>query len=155
MPVRVARRMLRRRRILFDEPSRANYPVVGVDARQAHVYCTWLGTAAAHPGGVGAGRPGHRGRLWPWGDTPAVPGQVQTFLPDYPDVHYVICARRFDAHGATPDGIYHLVGNVAEWVVRVPADCTGADCQQPWDGVADAIGLWGARIISIWTLCRI
>ena len=66
------------------------------------------------------------------------------FLPDYPDVHYED-AVPVDSmpDGTTPDGIHHLVGNVAEWVVRVPADCTGVSCQQPWDGVADVIGIMG------------
>jgi len=131
-------------RELFDDPARANYPVVAVDARQASVYCRWLGRRL--PTQVEwerAGR-GMEGRLWPWGNTPARPGQVQMFLPDYPDVHYED-AVPVDSmpDGATPDGIYHLVGNVAEWVVQIPADCTSASCQQPWDGVADVIGIMG------------
>lgn len=107
---------------------------VNVNAYQAVAYCTWLGGALPTEAQWERAARGLEGRLWPWGDAPQpstryVNMSIQQARPG----PVAVDSTRF-AEGATPEGIMHLVGNVAEWT-RTPAQCQAtAYCDMVWDG---------------------
>lgn len=100
-------------------------PVAGLDAFQAEAFCRFMGkrlpgdyqwTKAARGGVMIGGRPNPMPRrLYPWGATPDRQcvngeGDLDGYAWTAP-VHSLPC-------GASPYGILHLGGNVAEWVSR-------------------------------------
>lgn len=122
---------------LYEDEGLADYPVVEVTARQAHVYCTWLGRRLPTTVEWERAVRGTAGRLWPWGND---------LMPDE-DYEFPFDLMPVDSEPETatppPESVYHLVDNVMEWVVQVPLDCDGAACHQAWDGQADSIALIG------------
>lgn len=107
---------------------------VNVNAFQAVAYCTWLGGALPTEAQWERAARGLEGRLWPWGDAPQpstryVNMSIQQARPG----PVAASGARFQ-EGATPEGIMHLVGNVAEWT-QTPAQCQAtAYCATTWDG---------------------
>ncbi len=119
-------------------------PVTWVTAYQASTFCDWIGrrlpTAAEWERAVR----GTEGRTWPWGEQSPLDPQprVRIFLPEWPEAAPpdgpVTGADPEFAGGATPDGIRHLLGNVAEWTSTLATDTAcpdpySAECQI-WDG---------------------
>jgi hypothetical protein len=119
-------------------------PVTWVTAYQASTFCDWIGrrlpTAAEWERAVR----GTEGRTWPWGEeSPVDPKpRLWIFLPEWPAAlppeGPVTVADPDFAEGATPDGIWHLLGNVAEWTSTFATDTAcpdpySAECQI-WDG---------------------
>ncbi|HLO14502.1 MAG TPA: SUMF1/EgtB/PvdO family nonheme iron enzyme [Anaerolineales bacterium] len=121
----------------YDAEAKQEFPVVWVTARQANTYCKWLGRRL--PTSVEWERAvrGTQGRLWPWGDDPVPKGNL--------DLLVVMQPVESIPETATVDGepIYHLVDNVAEWVVRVPAGCQREQCQRGWNGEDDLAAIAG------------
>ncbi len=122
----------------------ADLPVTWVTAYQAATFCDWIGrrlpTAAEWERAVR----GTEGRTWPWGEeSPLDPKpRVRIFLPEWPEAvppDGPVTGNDPDfAGGATPDGIWHLLGNVAEWTSTF---AIGTTCPDPysaecriWDG---------------------
>jgi formylglycine-generating enzyme required for sulfatase activity len=121
----------------YDNPAKSRFPVVWVTAKQAHTYCEWLGrrlpTAVEWERAVR----GTEGRLWPWGDD---------FMPDV-DVNLLMYLQPAVSVPETvtvdKEPIYHLIGNVSEWVVRVKAGCQKEECHLAWNGEDDMISYVG------------
>lgn len=93
-------------------------PVVGVDWWDAYCYANWAGKRLpSRDEWVKAA--GGNGRRWPWGDRwnpkrANVGGEMNGELDGYT---YAAPAHSF-AQGASPYGILHMVGNVAEWTAE-------------------------------------
>jgi formylglycine-generating enzyme required for sulfatase activity len=92
-------------------------PVTRRNRREAEAFCAWAGGRLASANELAWAAAGARGRRYPWGDTGAVCRRAAWGLLAGP------CAR--DARGpdvagsrpdgASPEGVFDLAGNVAEW----------------------------------------
>jgi formylglycine-generating enzyme required for sulfatase activity len=89
---------------------RENFPVVFVDHDAAMAYAQSLGETLPTEAMFERAARGLEGRRYPWGNEPLDPSRANY------DFHYggalpVGCLPK----GATPEGIYDLLGNVKEW----------------------------------------
>lgn len=121
----------------YDDDDKLEYPVVWVAADQANTYCQWLGRRL--PTSVEWERAvrGTDGRTWPWGNE---------FLQDVDfDLLTTLQPVKSVPETATREEplIYHLVDNVAEWVVRVEPGCQKDECQSTWNGRDDITAIVG------------
>lgn len=118
-----------------------DYPVVGITASQAHVYCTWLDRRLPTSLEWERAARGSEGRDWPWGSKPE-PSEEYEFPDDLVPVDSAPETATLPTHGVDP--IYHLADNVSEWVVWVSPDCDSASCRKEWDGQSkEAIAMMG------------
>ncbi len=127
----------------FDdiEIADGDLPVVWVDAYQAASFCKWIGGRLPTEAEWERAARGTTFRAYPWGKQLPTPSKVNSYLPDYPDqkpTRTVTVAGPAFAAGVTPEGIWHLLGNVSEWTAATEL-CTDApyDCTSVWDGVKE------------------
>ncbi len=107
-----------------------NKPVVGVTYPDAVNYCRWRGLRLPTEAEWERAARGPEGWRWPWGDE---------FKPGYANVAGVEDGASASApvasfaKGATKEGLFHMAGNVAEWV----ADSYGAAKHYPRKATRD------------------
>ena len=93
-----------------------NRPVFGLSWKRCHDYCEWKGKRLATEAEWERAAAGLEGRNYPWGNS----------SPDKEIVNFNRCCfirkglstEKVGSYraGATPEGIYDLAGNIAEWV---------------------------------------
>ncbi|VAW31588.1 Serine/threonine protein kinase PrkC, regulator of stationary phase [hydrothermal vent metagenome] len=89
----------------------AEYPINNVSWHGANAYCSWVGGRLPTEAEWELAATGRNGRFYPWGD-------------DNPDGETAVFASTFASlqpvnslpDGASPFGLYHMAGNVWEWV---------------------------------------
>jgi Sulfatase-modifying factor enzyme 1/TIR domain len=89
------------------DPAVAQMPVVWVTAPQAETYCAWLGLRLPTNIEWERAARGTEGRRWPWGDEAPRMSVAERRERKAVDT---------GSQTMSEDGIYHLVGNVSEWV---------------------------------------
>lgn len=100
------------------QPGKEHHPVVGVNWFEARAFALWSGKRLPtsreweHAGSGCSGRDGRSlTARYPWGNTFS-PERANTWAAG---IGETVPADQYEA-GATPNGIYQLVGNVWEWV---------------------------------------
>jgi formylglycine-generating enzyme required for sulfatase activity len=114
----------------YQSEARKDYPVTRVTAIQAMQFCQWIGRTLPTDEQWERAARGTEGRKWPWvGDDPPTPEQANVnFNAENGALQMVGLTQA----GATPEGIYDLVGNVMEWTRSAyKLDETG------WNGLPD------------------
>jgi formylglycine-generating enzyme required for sulfatase activity len=96
------------------EPGRA---IAGMTLEEARRFCTSRGGAVPTADQLTFAAAGARGRRYPWGDTGAVCRRGAWGLARGPCAESGRAPELAGSHpdGATPDGVFDLAGNVAEW----------------------------------------
>ncbi len=131
------------------DPGEPGIPVSGVSAEEARAFCRFAGgelptsdqwvLAAASP----------QARRYPWGETGAVCRRASFGLASGPCAEGAfgpdLAGARPD--GVTPDGVFDLAGNVAEWT-SAGAGAFEARGGAFGDGAAAALRNWSARTVS-------
>lgn len=115
---------------LLAGEGRDDLPVVMVNAFQAAAYCRWLGRRLPTEAEWQWAAQGGQNDPWPWGPQPPTSerANVQFSAQDKTQLMRVNSLPG----GASPQKVYHLVGNVMEW--------TASDYDNPaksWDGSPD------------------
>jgi formylglycine-generating enzyme required for sulfatase activity len=97
-----------------DEPG---LPQVEVTAAEAERYCQWRGGALPTTDQLAFASVGPSGRRYPWGDTGLVCRRAAFGLASGPCARSATGPELAGSHpaGASPEGVFDLVGNVAEW----------------------------------------
>jgi formylglycine-generating enzyme required for sulfatase activity len=124
----------------FNDPLAAALPVTGVTAPQAAGYCRFIGRRLpteiewerAARGLAAADRP------WPWGTETPDARRANLYYEQELGPQEVTSYTL----GASPEQVYNLVGNVAEWTASFYTDSyTGYDpAANTWDGQAASLG---------------
>ena len=121
-----------------------NLPVTYVTAFQAADFCRWISRRLPTVSEWERAVRGTEGRTWPWGEASPVDPRprVQIYLSEWPDQQplegpVAVNDPAFQ-DGKTPEGVWHLLGNVTEWTSTFATDSTCTDpfekeCQI-WDG---------------------
>ncbi|MCA9331097.1 SUMF1/EgtB/PvdO family nonheme iron enzyme [Candidatus Saccharibacteria bacterium] len=127
----------------MDDPD-PNLPVVGVDAFQSAQYCQWLGKRLPTRAEWERVARGADYRQYPWEDDAIgddIPAHMFTGIEDFSTEPMSVDVNSSSfADGATPEGVMHLLGNVAEWT-STPVCSDPYHCPM-WDGISDVDQLY-------------
>ncbi len=104
----------------YDKADLKQHPVVSVTFDQAAAYCAWLGGRLPTTYEWERAARGQKGRSWPWGESLPTPANANLLIilnseqQEWFEPGGTFPAASFKT-GATPEGIYDLLGNVWEW----------------------------------------
>ena len=134
-----------------EEPG-DDLPVTWVTAHQAATFCDWIGRRLPTVTEWERAARGVEGRTWPWGEERPIDPRprVHIFLSDWPEAAAIAgpVAVNDKAYslGVTPEGIWHLLGNAAEWTATYG---TFSTCPDPYD---EACRIWDGKSTQVQAL---
>ena len=107
-----------------------DHPVVGVSWHDADAFCRHYGLLLPSEREYERAARGMSGAKYPWGDAPADPSRVNGGSDvccggDDRDGYAMTAPAESFPHGASAEGIQHLLGNVWEWTRDLFAPYTG------------------------------
>jgi serine/threonine-protein kinase len=106
-----------------------DHPVNCVDFAGAEAYCRWVGKRLPTEGEWELAARGAEGRAYPWGSEAPACGRAcydKNGGCREPGASVGTCAAGMYPADRTPDGIYDLAGNVAEWTAEAAGDAGAA-----------------------------
>lgn len=137
---------------LSGEPGRA---LGGVTAEEASRFCTWARGTLPTAAQLAFAAAGSVGRRYAWGDTGAVCRRAAWGLVNGPCAAGAMGPEVTGSHpdGVSPEGIFDLAGNVAEWSAPANASATLVDVRggSYVDGAASALRSWHRREVDVKT----
>ncbi len=110
-----------------DQLNRPNYPVVGIDWYDAMSYATWKRKRLPYWYEWEAAVGGKDGRLFPWGHAYDSLHVNDARAETYPELTLHVDTL---ALGASPEGVFQLAGNVAEWMIDGPVRKPSKDAER-------------------------
>lgn len=124
----------------------ADNPVPETTWRGARAFCAWRGARLPTEAEWEAAARGREGRIYPWGNEPPTPeravygrGSGQT--------------AAVDSHpaGATPEGVHHMAGNLAEWTSTLfrPYPYDAADGREDPDAPGERVTRGGDHVFDV------
>jgi formylglycine-generating enzyme len=132
--------------VLSGEPGRA---LGGVTLEEAARFCAWAGGALPSAEQLAFAAAGGAGRRYAWGDTGAVCRRAAWGLVRGPCAEGAVGPEITGSHpdGASPEGVFDLAGNVAEWTAASPKDALLVDVRGGSfaDSAASALRSWHRR----------
>jgi formylglycine-generating enzyme required for sulfatase activity len=99
-----------------DLTQHADLPVIGVDWRDAEAFCKWRGKRLPTEAEWEKAARGTDGRLYPWGNQVPIRELANFALGARFSYNQVLLPVRSQEGGKSPYGLYHMAGNVYEWV---------------------------------------
>ena len=99
-----------------DPTLHSDRPVIGVDWSDADAYCRWRGKRLPTEAEWEKSARGTGGRLYPWGNQPPSKDLANFALGARFSYSQVLMPALSHEHGKSPYGLYHMAGNVWEWV---------------------------------------
>lgn len=99
-----------------DLPQHGDRPVIGVDWADAEAYCRWKGKRLPTEAEWEKAARGTDGRLYPWGNQVPTSTLANFALGARFSYSQVLMPVQSYEQGRSPYGLYHMGGNVWEWV---------------------------------------
>jgi len=99
-----------------DRTQHGDQPVIGVDWSDADAYCRWKGKRLPTEAEWEKSARGTDGRLYPWGNRVPNKDLANFALGARFSYSQVLMPAQSYEHGKSPYGLYHMAGNVWEWV---------------------------------------
>ena len=128
------------------EPGFADHPAPESTWRGARAFCAWRGARLPTEAEWEAAARGKRGRTYPWGDAPPTPGRA-VFARGRGETDPVGSHPK----GATPEGVFDLAGNVAEWTSSLfrPYPYEAGDGRENADAPGERVTRGGDHVFDV------
>ncbi len=97
-------------------PDMAQRPVFGLTWKRCRDYCIWKGKRLPTEAEWERAAAGLQSRLYPWGDELPDPSRANFNRCCFIQKGLVLSEVSENPLGKTPEGVFNLAGNVAEWV---------------------------------------
>lgn len=97
-------------------PGLGDSPVIGLTWDRCRKYCEWRGKRLPTEAEWERAATGLEGRTFPWGEARPDPSRANFNHCCFINKGQVLERVNSLPQGKTPEGVYHLAGNIAEWV---------------------------------------
>ncbi|MFQ5443446.1 MAG: formylglycine-generating enzyme family protein [Nitrospinales bacterium] len=97
-------------------PGMENHPVIGLTWKRCQKFCRWNGKRLPTEAEWERAAAGLAGRLYPWGNEPPTQERANFYKCCFIMKGEILQKKGSFESGKTPEGVYDMAGNIAEWV---------------------------------------